>query len=183
METHNLLKTAAESKSEIVITRECAITVLILALSQAEQQSNVFAEKSQWISRSWGKNIIFGMCVSTDDKVTSILNIWCALTLLECINKVKIDGNILGLNDHEIQLFCEILKTFVQDESWIKSASIYKDVYNSKIIADIVSLLMNLIAKSKSSVIFEHCSVFFIIRLLPTPQEQVERKLTVKSIC
>ena len=46
-ESHNILTTAVESKSEIVITRECAITVLILALSQAEQQSNVFAEKSQ----------------------------------------------------------------------------------------------------------------------------------------
>ena len=45
METHNLLTTATESKSEILITRERAITVLILALSQAEQQSNVFTVK------------------------------------------------------------------------------------------------------------------------------------------
>ena len=47
METHNLLTTAAKSKSEIVITRECAITVLILALSQVEHESSAFTEKSQ----------------------------------------------------------------------------------------------------------------------------------------
>ena len=53
---------------------------------------------------------------------------------------------MLGLNDHEIQLFGEILKISVQNKSLRKFANIYKDVYNSKIIADIVSLLMNLIA-------------------------------------
>ena len=47
METHNLLTTATESKSKIEITRECAITVLILALSQAEHESSAFTEKSQ----------------------------------------------------------------------------------------------------------------------------------------
>ena len=47
METHNLLTTAVESKSKIEITRECAITVLILALSQVEHESSAFTEKSQ----------------------------------------------------------------------------------------------------------------------------------------
>ena len=36
MKIHILLTTAAESKSKIEITRECTITALILALSQAE---------------------------------------------------------------------------------------------------------------------------------------------------
>ena len=75
-----------------------------------------------------------------------------------------------------------MLKTSVQDESSIKYTNVYKVVHNSKIIADIVSLLMSLIAKSKSSLIFENCSVFLILRLLKTLREQVERKLTAKSI-
>ena len=133
-------------------------------------------------SALWGEKIIFSMCVSSNDKVTSLLIIRCALTLLECINKVKIDGNIVGLNDHEVQLFCKMIKTSVQDESSIKYTNVYKVVHNSKIIADIVSLLMSLIAKSKSSLIFENCSVFLILRLLKTLREQVERKLTAKSI-
>ena len=63
-----------------------------------------------------------------------------------CINSSRMykqgknDGNIFGLNDHEVQIFCEILTTSVQDELWIKSPNIYKVVYTSKIITDIVSL-------------------------------------------
>ena len=45
METHNLITTDTGRKTEIEITRECAINVLILALIQAEQQSNAFTEK------------------------------------------------------------------------------------------------------------------------------------------
>ena len=173
METHNLLTTATESKSEIEITRECAITVLILALNQAEQQSNAFIETSQCISALGGEKVILNMCVSSDGKITSLLIIWCTLHLLECINKVKKYGNICGLNDHEVQLFCETLKNCVQDKSWIKSTNIYKFMYNYKIIPDIVSLLIILIAKLKLSAIIEKFTVSF----------QVERKLTAKSIC
>ena len=95
----------------------------------------------------------------------------------------KNDGNIFGLNDHEVQIFCEILTTSVQNESWIKSTNIYKVVYNSKIITDIVSLLISLNAKSKSSEIFENCSVSFVLRLLKTSRVQIDLKLTAKSIC
>ena len=172
MKTHSLLTTASKIKSKIEITRECVIIILILALSQAEHQSTAFTEKSQFYALG-GEQIIFSMCVSSDDKVTSLLIIWCFLTLLECINEVKNDSNMFGLNDHELQLFCEILKTSVQDKSWIKSTNIYKFMYNYKIIPDIVSLLIILIAKSKLSAIIEKFTVSF----------QVERKLTAKSIC
>ena len=46
METHNLITTDTERKTEIEITRECTINVLILALIQAEQQLNAFTEKN-----------------------------------------------------------------------------------------------------------------------------------------
>ena len=112
--------------------------------------------------------MIFSIWVSSDDTVTSFLIICHTLTLLEYINKVKTDCNMFGLNNHDVQRLFQILDISVQDESWINSTNICKDVYNSKIIANIVSLLVRLIAKSKSSEIFENYSVFFILRLLPT---------------
>ena len=183
METHILLTTATECKSEIEITRERAITILILALAKPNNNQMHLQKFHNEFSALGGTKMIFSICVSSDDKVASLLIICRALTLLECINKVKIDGNILDLNDHEVQFLCQILKTSVADQSWIKSTNICKDAYNPKIVADIVSLLVRLIAKSKSSAIFESCSVTFMLRLLPTPREEVERKVTAKSIC